>query len=69
MEHFNNLSDDVQQKAIEIVAYQLFDAWWENSLGSGDEYYAEERLMSALKGEKGFDKYFQEWSKEQQHAH
>jgi len=69
MEHFNNLGTEVQQKAIEILAYELLESWWQNNVdGTEGEYYAEEVLMRTLEGEKGFDHYYQEWAKEQDHA-
>lgn len=60
MNYFNELPEEAKKKAYENLAYELLDNYLQITLG-GDEQYAEERLMNALKGEKMYNHLYQSW--------
>jgi len=59
MSFFNELPEEARRKAMENVAYELLDAWWDAYIDEGD--MVEKRLIESLKGEKMYHHLYQSW--------
>ena len=59
MSFFNELPEEAQRKAMENVAYELLEAWWDSYIDEGD--MVEKRLIESLKGERFYHYLYLRW--------
>jgi len=59
MSFFNELPEEARKKAMENVAYELLEAWWDAYIDEGD--MVEKRLIESLKGERFYHYLYLRW--------
>ena len=59
MSFFQEMPEEAQKKAMENVAYELLDAWWDAYINEGN--MVENRLMNSLKGERFYHYLYERW--------
>jgi hypothetical protein len=59
MSFFQEMPEEAQKKAMENVAYELLDAWWDAYIN--EDNMVENRLMNSLKGERVYHHLYESW--------